>query len=48
MFNENASFDYKPPNLYYDKDKGEIKMKDQEGTSKKKILRNSFDLEREK
>ena len=27
MFDEKSKFDYEPPNLYYDKETGEIKVK---------------------
>jgi hypothetical protein len=48
MFTDMKEFDYEPPQMYYDKASGEIKIKEKVETLKKKHIKNFDDLEKEK
>lgn len=48
MFTEYKDFDYEPPQMFYDKQSGEIKIKEKHVQETKKIINNMDDLEREK
>lgn len=45
MFTENPYYTYEPPNLYLDKETGEVKMREKDQANKKKILKTPIDLE---
>lgn len=48
MFTDLKDFNYQPPNMYYDKKSNEVKVKEKETESKRKIIKNYDDLEKEK
>ena len=49
MYTSLREFNYQPPEMYYDKESGEIKVREKEvDTSKKRIIRSVNDLEKEK
>ena len=48
MFTDMKEFNYVPPAMYYDKQSGEVKMKEKVQTDKKKFIKNIDDLEKEK
>ncbi len=41
-------FNYQPPQMYYDRKTGEIKIKEKQEEKKKKLIRNIDDMEQEK
>ena len=48
MVTDLKDFNYEPPQMYYDKKSGEIKIKERVGDAKKKFINNINDLEKEK
>lgn len=48
MFTDMKDFNYEAPQMYYDKQSGEIKIKEKETETKKKYIRNIDELEKEK
>ncbi len=47
VFTDFKGYDYEPPNMYYEKATGEIKMREDDGKKKaqKKIIRNMDEYE---
>ena len=45
---ELREFTYQPPQMYYDKKTGEIKVKEKEKEKKRKLIKNMDDLQNEK
>lgn len=48
MFTELKDFNYEPPQMFYDKQSGEIKIKQKQQEKKKKIIKTMDDLEKER
>ena len=48
MFTELKEFNYEPPNMYYDKQANEVKVKEREHEAQRKVIKNINDLEKEK
>jgi hypothetical protein len=48
MYTEFKDFNYEPPQMYYDKASGDIKIKEKEVDRNKKIIKNIDDLNKEK
>ncbi len=48
LYTDLKDFDYQPPNMYYDKESGEIMVKEREKQKEKKIIKNVDDYNKEK
>lgn len=48
IFTDLKEFNYEAPQMYYDKQSGEIKIEEKKGEKKRKYIKNMDELEKEK